>query len=96
MTDTLATAVSLGVQTENVTLSIDPFTADALYPAEHDDARFLELLNAWLKLTAVLNELSRSMGQPDFYPFALPQLAVTKLHFVYTVVESANRLRQAA
>jgi hypothetical protein len=35
----------------------------------------------------VLNELSRSMGQPDFYPFVLSAGAVSKLHFVHMVVE---------
>jgi hypothetical protein len=90
MVDTLATAMSLGLKVESVALPFDPFTVDALYPAEKDDSRFLSFLNAWLKLTAVLNELSRSMGQPDFYPFALPRAAVSKLHFVHTVVAATG------
>jgi hypothetical protein len=91
MVDTLATAMSLGLKPENVAMPFDPFTADALYPAERDDARFLSFLNAWLKLAAVLNELSRSMGQPDFYPFALPRAAVSKLHFVHTVINRQDK-----
>jgi hypothetical protein len=37
-------------------------------------------------LTNVLNELSRSMGQPDYYPFVLPRAAVGKLQFIHCVV----------
>ncbi len=86
MVDTLATAMSLGVKIDSVAMPIDPFSSDALYAAEQDDFRFLSFLNSWLKLAAVLNELSRSMGQPDFYPFALPRAAVSKLHFVHTLI----------
>jgi hypothetical protein len=49
----------------------------------------LELLNSWVRLTAVVNELTRSMGQPDPYPFALSGPAVRKLHFIHCVVGAA-------
>lgn len=45
--------------------------------------------------SAVTTELSRSMGQPDFYLFALPRLAVAKLHFIHTVIQSAGAADQA-
>jgi len=41
-------------------------------------------------LTGVLNELSRSMGQRDFYPFVLPAEVVGKLQFVHRVVKGAS------
>ena len=47
---------------------------------------FLQLINSWMELTGVLNELSRSMGVPDFYPFVLSTPAVRKLHLVHRVV----------
>ncbi|MCM5681290.1 putative zinc-binding metallopeptidase [Schlegelella sp. S2-27] len=53
--------------------------------------RFLSIVNAWMELTGVLNELSCSMGQPDFYPFALSARAVSKLHFVHMVVAQKER-----
>jgi hypothetical protein len=43
-------------------------------------------MNAWVELTAVMNELSRSMGQRDLYPFVLSPMAVTKMHFVHLVI----------
>jgi len=38
----------------------------------------------------VLNELARSLGQHDFYPFVLSRPAVAKRHFVHLVVEGAH------
>ena len=68
-----------------------PFTRDALYAPDDPDAeRFLSLLNAWLEMTMVLNELARSMGQPDFYPFVMSRPVVAKLQFVQMVVIDAR------
>ena len=91
MIDTLGTAMSFGLKPDSIAMPFDPFEADVLWSAKADDAeRFLSFLNSWLKLSAVMNELCRSMGQPDFYPFALPGPAVTKLHFVHLVVCEAS------
>jgi hypothetical protein len=86
MVDTLGTALSFGIRPEAISLPLDHFGPEALCPSEQDAERFLSFLNAWLKLTAVMNELCRSMGQPDFYPFSLPAAAVRKLHFVHLTV----------
>ena len=59
---------------------------------EPDDARTrrsCELVNGWIELTGVLNELSRSMGVADFYPFVLSVPAVRKLHLVHRVIAGA-------
>ena len=47
---------------------------------------FLQLINSWMELTGVLNELSRSMGVADFYPFVLSAPVVHKLYLVHRVV----------
>lgn len=88
MVDTLDTALSFGLGIETAGAGVAPFTAHAL--ADSGDAAFLSFVNAWMELTGVLNELSRSMGQPDFYPFMLPEPAVAKLHFVHRVVRGAS------
>ena len=42
-----------------------PFGLEALYALQDADAdRFLNLLNAWRRMTELLNELARSMCQP--------------------------------
>jgi hypothetical protein len=88
--DTLDTALSFGLEADDVEVDVRPYGRDALTA---DDPDFLALVNAWLELTALLNELSRSMGQPDFYPFVLSAAAVRKLHFVHRVVTDSSRLR---
>ena len=65
-------------------------------PREGDEPPFLALINAWIELTGVLNELSRSMGERDFYPFVLSDAAVTKLHFVHRVMHETGRGATAA
>ena len=87
MADTLDTAVSFGMDASSVELAADLFTPADLWRADLPGAaRFLDFLNTWVRLTSVLNELSRSMGQPDFYPFVLPVAAVPKLQFIHELV----------
>jgi len=89
MLDTLSTASSFGLGAQSVEMPFVPFDDDALWQSGRDKEAFLALINAWLKLTAVLNELCRSMGQPDFYPFTLPAAAVRKLHFIHSIIRSS-------
>ncbi|MCH1999886.1 putative zinc-binding metallopeptidase, partial [Achromobacter xylosoxidans] len=73
MMDTLDTAISFGVTRVAVQQAVEPFTRASLYdPDDPEGQGFLDLVNAWVALTGALNELSRSMGQRDFYPFVLP------------------------
>jgi hypothetical protein len=91
MVDALGTASSFGLRPETIPLMLDRFDSDALGDTlVQAGDQFLPLLHSWLKLTAVMNELCRSMGQPDFYPFALPRAAVSKLHFIHKVVQTAS------
>jgi hypothetical protein len=87
MADTADTAMSFGVDAQNVELTSDLFEPSDLWQPEHPKAaEFLDFLNGWVRLTNVLNELSRSMGQPDYYPFVLPRVAVGKLQFIHEVI----------
>ncbi|WP_213956067.1 putative zinc-binding metallopeptidase [Variovorax sp. dw_954] len=87
MADTADTALSFGVDATRVELASDLFEPADLWQPDHPDAmKFLDFLNGWVRLTNVLNELSRSMGQPDYYPFVLPRAAVGKLQFVHQVI----------
>lgn len=82
---TLVTVASYHLETANTPLRLTPFTADVLYQTDADPA-FLDWINSWVVLTATLNEIARSMGQPDIYPFVLNAPAVRKIHFVNCVV----------
>ena len=92
MRDTVDTALSFGLSVEQLDLEFAPFTLDAVYQPEHPGAgQFLAFLNHWTRLTTLLTEMSRSMGQPDFYPFVLPRDVVAKLHFIHLVVTSGSQ-----
>ena len=49
------------------------------------DRPFKALLGDWLPLAVALNQLNRSMGMRDAYPFALSDRVVDKLAFVHRV-----------
>ena len=90
MVDTLDTARSFHLDTEHVELDFERFGPEALSEAEGADPAFLRLVNGWIELASVLNELSRSMGVPDFYPFVLSVPAVRKLHLVHRVIADSS------
>ena len=92
MRDTVDTALNFGLDIEKPQLETEAFDSSALYrPADADADRFLKFVNGWTRLTTLLNEMSRSMGQPDFYPFVLTRSVVAKLQFIHLVVcEAAN------
>jgi hypothetical protein len=91
LADTLDTARSFGLDGEHVELNYERYTVAALEGAgDPDPQSFLRLINNWMELTGVLNELSRSMGMPDFYPFVLSLPAVRKLHLVHRIVSGSG------
>lgn len=91
LVDTLDTARSFGLDGERVELSYERFGTELLEDATGPEAAgFLQLINSWMELTGVLNELSRSMGMADFYPFVLSVTAVRKLYLVHRVVRGAR------
>jgi hypothetical protein len=85
---TIETVASFGLDTTHTPLHFTPFTRDVLYRhrGAAPDEEFLGWINAWIVITATMNEVARSMGQPDVYPFVMNGPAVTKLHFVHKVV----------
>jgi len=94
LVDSLGTALGFGLEVDDLEAEAEPFTAADLYAPDDPDAnRFLSLLNGWIELTMVLNELARSMGQPDFYPFVMSRPVVAKVQFVHLVVMDARTPR---
>ncbi|MFT4191969.1 MAG: putative zinc-binding metallopeptidase [Comamonas sp.] len=91
MVDTLGTAANFGLSLDDSDIEYQPFTPEQLYRPQAADAEaFLDFLNTWTRLSGVLNELSRSMGTPDFYPFVLPIDVVRKLQFIHLVVRGTR------
>jgi hypothetical protein len=50
--------------------------------------RLEPVMDAWFAVTHVLNNLNRSLGQQDAYPFVLSSPAIEKLRFVHQVIEN--------
>ena len=91
MCDTLDTAASFGLAADSGLLEFTPFTLDSLYKTDGDEAAsFLQFVNKWAGLTVLLNEMNRTMGQSDFYPFVLPNAVIAKLQFVHLAAMSSR------
>ncbi|KPY26275.1 hypothetical protein ALQ48_01157 [Pseudomonas coronafaciens pv. zizaniae] len=91
MMDAVDTALGFGMSAREMELDYQPFPLDVLYDPQHPGGpAFLSFVNAWIELASMLNELSRSMGQPDFYPFVLPPAVIAKLHFIHLVIQDAG------
>jgi len=83
---TMDTALDLGFGGGMATRIADP------YDTEDFDA----LIKAFLPITEKVNEINRSMGQPDMYPFVLSQEVMGKLHFIHMIVAKNARESAAA
>jgi zinc-ribbon domain/Putative zinc-binding metallo-peptidase len=55
-----------------------------------------ELLALGLPVKSKVDELARSIGQPDFYPFVMSKPMVAKLQFVHLVVQDASSATTAS
>ena len=89
--DSLDTAIAHGLDADDLEMDVAPFTSEDIYDSDDLDAeRFLFLLNSWIEMVTVLNEMARSLGQPDFYPFVMPRSVVKKLHFIALVIRDAR------
>lgn len=87
--DTLETAGAFGLSTRPKVVQGDELDASV----DFDPYRVRtmdQLTESWLPLTVALNSLSRSMGQPDLYPFVLSTPALEKLAFVHALVHPAG------
>ena len=77
LVDTLETAESVGVR-------IGATAAGSRHIGL--SASFDDMLSDWVPLTGAINELNRSMGEPDLYPFVVSASASDKLRFVHQVL----------
>jgi hypothetical protein len=89
--DSLDTALRFGLRGEDVEAAVEPFSVNDLYdPSVPDAQRVILLVNCWVQLTTVLNELARSMGQQDFYPFVMSRHVLRKMHFIQMLVKETR------
>ncbi len=84
--DTLETAGAYGLTVTGPTPSLSASPDEEIAAG----APFPQLLDEWLPLTYALNQVNRSMGKDDLYPFTLPPTVIDKLTFVHERVEGAT------
>ncbi len=81
--DTLETGRAMGISMRrsdgsNAAVDFDPYRSN-------DAPRLIE---TWLDLAFAVNNLNRSMGQPDLYPFVLSAKVADKIGFIQNLVQS--------
>ncbi|MBS1180134.1 MAG: hypothetical protein H6Q99_14 [Proteobacteria bacterium] len=85
MVDALETAHALGLVVSPRVAA--PEQLDLLVDfSPYHQRDFAALANAWPPLTVAVNEINRSLGQRDFYPFVLSEEILSKLEFVHALV----------
>lgn len=84
--DTLETAYSFGMRIKPRALSRVEMLAAQYEENPFAMKDFQQLIDAWFPLTAAINSLNRSMGQPDFYPFIVSPTVIAKLSFIHSVI----------
>jgi hypothetical protein len=82
MADTLETAADMGLSVRG--RAIQDMVASSY-------GRLEPTLTDWHELTAALNDLNRSMGLPDAYPFAISAKVAEKLGMVGEIIATAPR-----
>jgi hypothetical protein len=93
--DALETAGSVGVSI-TPRRAHDPEMTDVAESVQLVVDSFDRMMEQWLPLTYLLNNLSRGLGLADSYPFVLSAPVVEKLRFVHdTVVKGTLPLPQA-
>jgi hypothetical protein len=87
--DTLETATAFGVRTRpeiDVTGDLaarfvfDPYRAQSIQA----------IIDDWVPLALLMNNLNRSMGHPDAYPFVLTPHVIDKLGFIHCIIADAR------
>lgn len=89
LVDALDTAESSGLEPRAAGIdwgAIWPFKRTDVYR----DGGFGQLMERWIPLTLAMNNLNRSMGHNDFYPFVIPVPAYDKLAFVHRAIRGAG------
>lgn len=82
--DTLQTSESFGLRTDETPQAGLAGRGRATRPYGSDT--FEQVIGLWLELSCALNQVNRSMGRGDLYPFVLGPAVVRKLDFVDRLV----------
>lgn len=85
MVDTLDTGAGFGLSV-NPRVGEDPRHAAVIDFDPYQPPNLGSLVRAWMPLTAAVNSLNRSMGQPDLYPFDPSPGVIEKVRFIHALL----------
>ena len=85
----LETAAAWGLRLDHALPGAPPFQAQPVERGNTDMRRVL--IEQWLPVSQFVNAIARSLGNPDAYPFVMPEPVVRKLDFVHRVVVAGVR-----
>ncbi|MDB5802383.1 MAG: hypothetical protein JWL63_3322 [Rhodocyclales bacterium] len=88
MADALETARACGLTLAPAREDEPSLDAEKIPAAE--EATVNEMVRDWVALTYVLNNLNRSLGLSDAYPFVLSPVVIEKLEFVHKLIVKAS------
>jgi hypothetical protein len=94
MVDTLDTGASFGLSV-NPRVGEDPRHAAAIDFDPYQPPDLESLVRAWMPLTAAVNSLNRSMGQPDLYPFDPSPNIIDKVRFIHDLLHPVRNPGEA-
>jgi hypothetical protein len=88
--DTLEMAYAFGLSVSPLARNGDELSASV----DRNPYRLIEinsLIEAWLPIAAAVNNLNRSMGQPDLYPFVLSAPAIEKIGYIGNLIHASAK-----
>lgn len=84
--DTVQTAASYGVLVAGPSGPAEVVAGLEAEPVDDEREPIQSVIDVWLPLTLALNQVNRSMGKDDLYPFVLSPDVIAKLTFVDELV----------
>lgn len=73
--------------------ALDTAAAHKLLGVQPAVMSMAERLSAWTRISLMLNELNRSVGRGDAYPFVINELVAEKLEFIELAIQRLRTLR---
>ena len=87
--DTLETASAFGLRIHPASTKAKALHAD-ITADPHYAQSVRAIIDGWLPLTFAMNNLNRSMGYSDLYPFILSEPVIEKMQFIHEIIHASQ------
>lgn len=93
MVDTLEMVHAYGIQVDPVLIDKE-MSLDKIDFDPHGVENISFLLRSWLPVTLAVNSINRCMGQPDLYPFVVPEATIPKFAYIHALIHRTLPITQ--